>query len=147
MKLHTDVRYAIRIIFALSCAQSPLSICYLAEKTGIAPRAVELAHTCLKRHGITTSLVGAKGGIELAVAPEKISLGKLIEIFDNGVEFFICTGDRSNECPDMDACSMRSAWRSLSEKFQQELNSVTLDGVLRQYAAEKSGTMRGARCV
>ena len=147
MKLHTDVRYAIRIIFALSCAQSPLSICLLSEKTGIAPRAVELAHASLKRHGITTSTVGARGGIKLAVAPKEISLGKLIEIFDNGVEFFICAGDRSNECPDMDNCSMRSAWNALSGKFQQELNSVTLDGVLRRYAAEKSGAMRGAKCV
>jgi Rrf2 family protein len=147
MKLHTNVRYAVRVIFALSSSPQEVSICSVSEKTGIAPRAVELVHKNLKRHGITTSSVGAKGGIALAKSLAEITLGKLVEIFDNGIEFFVCTGEKSNCCPDMDECSMRYTWGILSDKIQQEMDSLSLEYIFREYTAQKAKAMRKAKCI
>ena len=147
MKLNTAIRYAVRILFALSCSQSPSSIYTLSERTGIAPRAIELTHEKLKQHGITTGVVGAKGGIALVLPLADISLGGLVAIFDGGVEFFICSGDRTNACPDMSECSMRTAWDEVSERVQDVLNALSLEEIFRNYEKNPQKNMRKAKCV
>jgi Rrf2 family iron-sulfur cluster assembly transcriptional regulator len=147
MELKPDIRYAIRVIFTLTGLNKPVSIAWLSEKTGIAPRAVELIHSALKRNGLTTSVLGAKGGIKLAVPLTEITLGGLVEIFDGGIEFSICSGKKTNECPDKQKCAMRSAWNGLSERIQQKLNDISLEEIFQDYVEKPSETMRRAACI
>jgi Rrf2 family protein len=147
MKLSTDVRYAVRIIFTLAGLDKPMSTPCLAEKAGIAPRAVELIHSTLKRNGLTTSAVGPKGGIRLAVPLVEITLGRLVEILDGGVEFFVCSGKKTNECPDKHKCAMRSVWSAVSDRMQHELNSLSLEEIFRDYVEKPSDATRKAKCI
>ncbi|MDR3357843.1 MAG: Rrf2 family transcriptional regulator [Desulfovibrio sp.] len=147
MKLKTDVRYAVRMLFTLTGADKPLSMACLAEKTGIAPRAIELVHSALKRNGLATSAVGSKGGISLAVPLSEITLGRLVEIFDGGVEFFVCSGKKTNECPDKEKCAMRTVWNGLSDRIQRKLNSISLEEIFQEYAKKPSKTVRKAACI
>ncbi|MDR2054832.1 MAG: Rrf2 family transcriptional regulator [Desulfovibrio sp.] len=147
MKLKTDIRYAIRIIFTLAGLNGPVSMACLSEKTGIAPRAVELIHSVLKRNGFTTGAVGSKGGIKLAVPLAEITLGGLVEIFDGGVEFFVCSGKKTNECPDKHKCAMRSVWAGLSDRIQQKLNLISLEDVFQDYVEKPPETLRKAACI
>lgn len=147
MRLPTDIRYAIRIIFELHGAKKPLSIAYISEKTGIAPRTVENIHAVLRQQGITTGTVGARGGIELAVPFETLSLGRVIETVDYGIEFSICSGDRTNECPNMYECAMRSTWDTISGKIQEELNNILLEDILREYTKSSLGFKHKAECI
>ncbi|MDR2745600.1 MAG: Rrf2 family transcriptional regulator [Desulfovibrio sp.] len=147
MKLKPDIRYAIRVIFTLTGLTRPVSIARLSEKTGIAPRAVELIHIVLKRNGLTTSAVGSKGGIKLAVPLAEITLGRLVEIFDDGVDFFICSGKKTNECPDKQKCAMRSVWNGLSDRIQQKLNSISLGEIFQDYVEKPPETARRAACI
>ncbi|MDR2745173.1 MAG: Rrf2 family transcriptional regulator [Desulfovibrio sp.] len=147
MKLETDIRYAIRIIFTLAGLNKPASMACLSEKTGIAPRAVELVHSILKRSGLTAGVVGSKGGIKLAVPLAEITLGRLVEIFDGGVEFFVCSGEKTNECPDKHKCAMRSVWNGLSDRIQRELNSISLEDIFQNYVKKPSETVRKAECI
>ncbi|MDR1489127.1 MAG: Rrf2 family transcriptional regulator [Desulfovibrio sp.] len=147
MKLKSDIRYAIRIIFTLTGLNKPASIAWLSEKTGIAQRAVELIHSVLRQNGLTMSAVGSKGGIKLAVPLAEITLGKLVEIFDGGVEFFICSGKKTNECPDKQKCAMRSVWNGLSDRIQLKLNSISLEEIFQDYVEKPSETTRKAACI
>ena len=133
MKLSPAIRYAVRILFELSTARKPLSAGYLSQKTGITPRAIENIHAVLRKHKITFGTVGAKGGIELVRPLSEISLGKLVEIFDSGVSFAVCSGEKANECPGQSTCAVRSAWRDVSRHVQESLDAVSLENILRQY--------------
>ncbi len=133
MKLSPNTRYAVRILFELKGAEEPVSTAFLAEKTGMSLRTVENIHAVLRQQGITNGTVGAKGGIQLQVPLAGISLGQLVELFDDGVELAVCCGDKSNECPNQDFCQVRSVWRSVSKRVQTELDAVSLEGILQQY--------------
>lgn len=140
MKLSPNTRYAIRLLFELKGSEQPASTAYLSEKTGIALRTVETIHAVLRQGGVTAGTVGAKGGITLIQPLETISLGRLIELLDNGVEFAVCCGEKSNECPNQKTCPIRAVWNAVSFAVQKQLNAVSLDAILHQYPLENGVT-------
>ncbi|CAK7017941.1 MAG: HTH-type transcriptional regulator IscR [Desulfovibrio sp.] len=139
MKLSPNTRYAIRVLFELSGLSEPVSTAYLAEKTGMTLRTVENIHAVLRREKITAGTVGAKGGIQLLVPLEKVSLGKLVDMFDDGVEFAVCCGDKSNECPNQAACDIRNVWQAVSREVHRQLDAIPLAAVLRRYPKGADG--------
>ena len=143
MKLSSSTRYAIRILLELSGAGRPLSAAVISEKTGITPRAVENIHAVLRRCKITFGTVGAKGGIELIRPLAEISLGTLVQLFDNGVEFAVCCGDKSNDCPNQESCGIRAVWRDVSARIQRELDAVSLEDIVRGYPEGSFGHIAG----
>lgn len=133
MKLSSNTRYAVRLLFELQGASAPLSMSLLADKTGLTLRAIENIQAILRENGLTTSTVGPGGGLSLAVPLEKISLGTLVRLFDNGVELTVCCGEKSNECPNRHRCANRSAWDDISAIVQDSLDEVSLDKVYQRY--------------
>lgn len=133
MKLSPATRYAIRILLELSGLADPVSTAWLAEKTGMTLRTVENTHAVLRREHITAGTVGAKGGIRLVTPLARISLGQLVTLFDDGVEFAVCCGDKSNECPNQNCCEIRGVWKSVSRTVQDQLDAVTLETIITRY--------------
>ena len=140
MKLSAKTRYAVRILFELAAA-APLSIGDISEKTGISQRAVENICARLRYDGISTGIVGPGGGIRLEIPLEDISLGRLVDLFEGGVEFAVCCGDKANDCPNQNACENRAVWRRLSAKIQAELDAIFLDSLLRRYGVGLIGRL------
>jgi Rrf2 family iron-sulfur cluster assembly transcriptional regulator len=141
MRFSPNTRYAIRVLFELSGLSEPVSTACLAEKTGMSLRTVENIHAVLRREEITAGTVGAKGGIALLVPLAKISLGKLVTLFDDGVAFAVCCGDKSNECPNQAGCDIRNVWRTVSHMVQEQLDAISLDAILRQYPTGAHGVI------
>ena len=138
MRLSTNTRYAIRVLFGLLKAAEPVPIPLLAEKTGISTKVVESIHTVLRGEGITASVIGSKGGIRLARPLGEISLGTLVALFDDGVEFGVCFGNKSNDCPKQDVCPTRAVWKTVSAGVQASLNGISLETVLKTYGPNSS---------
>lgn len=139
MRFSPNIRYAIRVLFELSGLSEPVSTAWLAEKMGMTVRTVENIHAVLRRDAITAGTVGAKGGIHLLVPLENISLGRLVSLFDDGVNFAVCCGDKSNDCPNQNECGIRSVWRAVSQNVQQHLDGIFLDVILREYPKSAHG--------
>lgn len=133
MKLSPKVRYAIRILLELAQMRGPASTASLAEKTGMTLRTVENIHSALRYDGITEGTVGAKGGITLVTPLSEVSLGRLVDLFDDGVTFAVCCGDKANECPHQDTCATRAVWRKVSARVQAELDAISLESVFSDY--------------
>jgi len=133
MKLSVQTRYAVRILFELAATAAPLAIGDLSEKTGISPRAVEKICAKLRYDGISTGIVGPGGGIRLQVPLGDISLGRLIDLFEDGVQFEVCCGDKANDCPNQRDCENRAVWRKVSAEIQKNLDAIPLDSLLRHY--------------
>lgn len=138
MKLSTHTRYAIRILFELHLARGPISIAALSELTNIGLKTVENIHAVLRQNDITASIIGAHGGIRLNKPLSAISLGKMIELFDDGVRFVVCFGEKSNDCPRQNVCETRSVWKTISGQIQKELDTVSLEAILDQYREENT---------
>ncbi|MCL2013174.1 MAG: Rrf2 family transcriptional regulator [Cystobacterineae bacterium] len=130
MKFSVKTRYAVRILFELSAADAPLSIYHLSDRTGLSPRVAEDICTQLRYEGISTGIVGPGGGIRLEVPLGEISLGRLVKLFEGGVAFAVCCGDKANDCPNQHVCENRAVWRKLSAKIQEELDAIPLDSLL-----------------
>ena len=136
MRLSTHTRYAIRLVFELHLANAPVSIARLSEITHISEKLVETLHAVLKRNGITDSILGAHGGIRLSKPLSAISLGRMIDLFDGGVKFVVCFGDKSNNCPRQSICETRSVWKTVSNRISRELDGISLASILDQYHRE-----------
>jgi Rrf2 family iron-sulfur cluster assembly transcriptional regulator len=133
MKLPTSIRYAVRILFELDRGGGQMPIARISRNTGISPRTVENLHASLSRNGITVGTCGAKGGIALAGPLEDVNLGTLIEILDEGIDFTVCCGERTNECPNQDACPQRAIWRNISARFREVFDDFSLSAIFRHY--------------
>lgn len=136
MRLSTNTRYAIRIIFELHLANAPVPIAALSEQTNISQKTVENIHAILKSNGITEAIIGAHGGIRLGMPLREISLGKMIDLFDDGVRFVVCFGNKSNDCPRQHICETRSVWKTVSDRISDVLEGVSLESILDQYRQE-----------
>ncbi|MDR1241319.1 MAG: Rrf2 family transcriptional regulator [Deltaproteobacteria bacterium] len=130
MKLAVNVRYAIRIIMKLHYAAGRMTMRELAERTGLSLRAVENIHSVLRRNGITRGTIGAGGGIVLLVPLPQLSLGRIITIFDDEVDCFVCFGDKANDCPNIRMCPRHARWIKISGQIQQALDEIYLDSIL-----------------
>lgn len=133
MKWSTDVRYAVRLLFELRQAGKPLSLAKLSDKTGITLRAMETVHAKLKERGITDGNVGAKGGIFLTSSLDAVSLGDLVDWFDEGVQFSVCCGNKANDCPHQPVCATAATWLDVSKRVHAVLDGISLESVLKKY--------------
>ncbi len=136
MRLSTNTRYAIRIIFELHLANAPVPLASLSEQTNISQKTVENIHAILKQNGITEAIIGAHGGIRLCKPLSDISLCKMIDLFDDGVRFVVCFGNKSNDCPRQHICETRSVWKTVSDRISDVLEGVSLESILEQYRQE-----------
>lgn len=133
MHLSTSTRYAIRLLFELREPGSPRALAFLSEQTGISLKTAERIHAVLKQNGMTDAVTGSRGGIVLLVPLTSISLGQMIALFDDGVNFAVCYGDKANECPNQQKCPITSAWGRLSAMIQDGLDGISLGSILQEY--------------
>lgn len=133
MKLSPKTRYAIRLLFELHAAHGPLSTASLSERTGLSFRTVEKIHAVLKRHGATEASVGARGGISLRRPLDGISLGHVVEWFENGVAFNVCCGEKAYECPQREVCANSVMWRHVSQRVGDALHDISLAKLVKQF--------------
>lgn len=143
MKLAPKSRYAIRLLFELEAAGQALSMSTLCDRTGLSPRVVETIHAELKRRGVTEASVGAKGGLSLLVPLKDISLGQVVDWFENGVEFAVCCGEKAYDCPQRQTCVNRATWRAVSRKVRETLEGISLADIAGGYADRASLTKGG----
>ncbi len=148
MRLSTHTRYAIRIIFELHLAKLPVPIAMLSAQTNISQKIIENVHAILKQNNITEAIIGARGGIRLCKPLSAISLGDMIELFDDGIHFIVCFGNKSNDCPRQSVCETRSVWKTISDRISRELGNVSLESILDQYRHETgNGKTIDIRCI
>lgn len=133
MQFSANTRYAVRLLFELKEPGMVQSSAVLAEKIGIPLKTLEKIHLVLKKEKITDSIIGAKGGIFLCLPLTEVSLGTMVRLFDNGVRFAVCYGEKANECPMQHGCKIRSVWRRISGLVQEQLNGISLREILQGF--------------
>lgn len=127
MRLTTKTNLAARVLMAC------------AVNDGKTLRSVEIADACnaslnhlllvvgaLQAHGFVETIRGRNGGLRLARAPAKISIGEVFRVFEAGVPFAECFSPDTNTCPLTASCRLRNFVSRAVEAFYHELDMVTL---------------------
>ncbi|TWU22030.1 HTH-type transcriptional repressor NsrR [Novipirellula galeiformis] len=129
MKLTTQTDYALRTLMFLATRTSRTKVAEVASLFGISVNHVAKVVNLLVRFGYIRSTRGIGGGIELALQPEEIPLGKLIEQVEGNMNLLGCVGS-DDSCAIHSFCKLRGVLAEAERVQLEYLNSVTLADVV-----------------
>jgi Rrf2 family cysteine metabolism transcriptional repressor len=103
----------------------------------------------LKRSGILESRRGVNGGYTLARAPEKISVGEVLQTVDGGgFTETSCThadGLRGALCVEGEACGLKRMWRDVQDAVEKILFATSFEDVRKRTVTRVTKSAHGVR--
>lgn len=133
MKLSTRSRYGTRLMLNLArhYGEGPVQIGEIAAQEAISIKYLEQLIIPLKKGGFIKSVRGPKGGHELAVPPEKISIGQLVRVLEGGIDLSDCI-ENPDQCAWSQTCPTRGIWKEATDAMYDTLDAATLAAVLKR---------------
>ncbi|MBB3191406.1 Rrf2 family transcriptional regulator [Halomonas cerina] len=126
MRLTTKGRYAVTAMLdlALNANAGPISLADISRRQEISLSYLEQLFARLRRARLVESVRGPGGGYLLAMAPETITVARVIDAVNESVDTTRCGG--LSDCQQGDTCLTHHLWSELSEQIHGFLESVTL---------------------
>lgn len=139
LKLSTKGRYGVRAMFEIAKGypSEPVTIKEISGKQSISVAYLEQILNKLRNAGFIKSIKGPGGGYLLSMKPVNISIGEILKVFEGPVAIASCL-DPKKGCMRVDKCITYLLWRSLGEKVEAFLNTVTLKDLLEGTFTKKS---------
>lgn len=140
MKLSTRGRYGARAMLdlALHYQEGTVLLKDIAVRQGISRRYLGNIMATLVCSGLVKSMRGQKGGVTLAKPPEEIRLSQVIEAVEGSIAPVLCV-DNPKLCERAASCVTRDIWKRLKEVIWEELNSITLQDMVRMQRDKMKG--------
>ncbi len=122
-----DTDYAIRsLVFMFNNKEKIVSVSELVKKLKIPRPFLRKILQTLSKAGILTACKGRGGGFKLAVSPKKVSLVKLMELFQGPLKLNECLF-KKKVCPDIKTCPLRKKLQDIEKNVVKELKSIKLN--------------------
>ncbi len=127
MKLSTRSRYGTRMMLDLAqhYDKGPIQIGDIAKRQDISGKYLEQLIIPLKKADFIKSVRGPKGGHMLAAPPEEITIGKIVQVLEGGIDLSECI-ENPDLCNRSGTCPSRSVWEEATKAMFDKLNSITL---------------------
>ncbi len=129
MHITREADYAIRLVHALMSESSPLvPASRLSQQAGVTLRFTLKILRKLSQSGIVTAQKGAAGGYALAVAPEALTLGHIVECIDGPIALNQCLQDDFG-CAwagSKGECRFHQAFEQVNAKLRNELYNISI---------------------
>ena len=90
MKFNTKIRYGLRMLIAIAQGGKLVNTTELGKTMRVSPKYLRKLAGPLEKAGLIQSLQGIYGGYQLARTPEDITLGSLMDAFDERVSLSDC---------------------------------------------------------
>ena len=139
MKLSTRSRYGTRLLLDMAqhYKKGPIQLGDIAKRQGVSVKYLEQIIIPLKKAHYIKSVRGPKGGHILTKAPEKITVGEIVALLENGTSLVECTED-TTVCERADICPTRLLWKEASEAMFGKLQAITLADLVKKANAMDS---------
>ncbi|NJB67299.1 Rrf2 family protein [Desulfobaculum xiamenense] len=139
MKLSARSRYATRLLLDLAShmGEGPLRASLLSEHTGISVQFIEQIIKPLKKARLVSSTRGATGGHTLAVGPEDITLARIVDIMEDGINLTKCCAE-PDSCERSAECRTRNAWLNASRALRDGLAAITLADLMNSPVSKET---------
>ena len=147
MRLTTKGRYAVTAMLdlALHAEAGPTSLADISRRQEISLSYLEQLFARLRRGGLVDSVRGPGGGYLLALAPDAISVARVIDAVNESVDATRCGG--LSDCQQGDTCLTHHLWCDLSLQIHDFLSGISLaDLVTRREVQEVAQRQDQRRC-
>ena len=131
MKIITrDTDYAIRALACVASSNSKMvTVKELSEELDIPGPFLRKIFQALNREGIMRSFKGKSGGFSLSESPEKITIFRLIEIFQGP----FCLNEhlfKGKVCPLIKVCFLKKKLDEIEKSVVKELKAITIGQIV-----------------
>ena len=107
----------------------PVQIGDIAKRQDISVKYLEQLIIPLRKAGYVKSVRGPKGGYILAMPPEEITVGEIVNVLEGGVSLTDCIED-PDICEKSDTCLTRGLWQEATQAISERLDAVTLSEMI-----------------
>lgn len=133
MRITQEADYALRIAYILAKNNGVLGASALAESAGVTERFTLKILRKLAQSGIVASKKGASGGYMLAVAPDEVSMRRVVEVIDGPLEISRCL-DNAYECTrtgdKKHLCAFHLIFAKINKSIAERMEAVTLGSLI-----------------
>ncbi len=146
MLISTKGRYALRVMIELAQSQSekPVPLWQIAEKQEISEKYLEAILKTLGQAGLVRGTRGKGGGYLLACDPDACTAGQILRAAEDTIATVACAALSGGHCARADGCLTLPFWRTLQQKIEDFLDSVTLSQLAAPEWADPIGLPGGA---
>ena len=134
--ISNKTKYALKAVLMLTekySTKEPVLIAEISEKESIPKKFLESILLELKNKGLLQSKKGKGGGYLLARAPDQISFGEVIGIFENPFGSLPCLDEKTNrkcdECKKGSACGIHMVMREVYQTTSSILHITSFQDV------------------
>lgn len=133
LRLSTKGQYGVRAMFEIAKGypDAPTTIKEISLRQAVTVPYLEQILNTLRHAGLVTSVKGPGGGYLLSAGPEKINVGSILKAIEGPVALTSCL-DPDEGCSRVEGCVTHLLWRSLGEKIEAFLATVTLRDLLNE---------------
>ena len=132
MRINRETDYALRIMRCLARRGDFTGAATVAQETDVPARFTQKILRKLAEGGRGVARKGSAGEYELSRPPHQINMREIIEVIDEPISIFDCSG-KDLVCPgptEDGSCVYNRIFGELSEQISEKLRSVTLDMVI-----------------
>ena len=135
-------QHALRAVLYLARRwnEGPVPVDTIADALGAPRNYLSKTLHLLAKHGIVDSVRGVHGGFSLAVAPERLPLSRVVDLFDEPRTTGMCLlGGRP--CDATAPCVAHRRWTAIADAARAPLATTTIADLLGAPAAAEGGTL------
>ncbi|RJQ44214.1 MAG: Rrf2 family transcriptional regulator [Nitrospiraceae bacterium] len=134
LRLSTKGQYGVRAMFELAknFEKGPLSIKEISERQDVSISYLEQLLNKLRRSKLIKSRKGPGGGYVISSRPDEISIGMILNALEGPVTITQCLGPKAKGCNRVEGCVARLLWKSLGEKIENFLDTISLNDLLKE---------------
>ena len=135
-------QHALRAVLYLArrSNEGPVPVDTIADALGAPRNYLSKTLHLLAKHGVVDSVRGVHGGFSLAVAPERLPLARVVDLFDEPRTTGMCLlGGRP--CDASAPCVAHRRWTAIADAARAPLATTTVADLLGEPAAAEHGTL------
>lgn len=131
MQLTHFTDYSLRVVLYLAVKKESASVSEIANYYGISRHhMVKVVHNLAKLNLVKTTR-GKGGGVTLAMAPEDVNIGEVVDKTEPNFHLVGCFDPACNKCPILPGCLLRNVLEEALQNFKATLARYTLADLLR----------------
>lgn len=132
MRLNLFADYGLRaLIFLAVHRDERVTTEELADAYGLSQAHLRKIVRRLGELGFVSLYRGREGGLELAVEPADVSIGKSLRALESDSPLVECFDPATDQCVISPACALKAHLARAERAFYAELDGVTLEDVLK----------------
>ncbi|MEN3942777.1 Rrf2 family transcriptional regulator [Prosthecobacter sp. SYSU 5D2] len=130
MRLSLFTDYSLRVLIFGAVKEGPFPLHEVADAYNVSRHHLVKVVNNLTKQGYLNTRRGRGGGIELAMKPEDIQIGKLVRGTETSSPLVECFDLKTNTCPIHSCCGLKGAMSQALGAFYGTLDRYTLQDIL-----------------